>query len=518
MKTIISDFSNFWNSLEANQKVSFFFATSLLLFGLVAVALWTQRPDMRLLYGGLDERQAASIIQHLESESIRYEIRHGGSAIFVPQKHVYRARMDIVSSGKVGHDSVGFEIFDKSTFGASDFIQRTNFIRALQGELSRTISQLRGVHSARVMVVLPENRLLISQQSSKTTASVFIELGSGRLEESAVRSIQALVANSVEGLERSNVTVVDNRGNVLSIDERDDNLVAASSSILNYRQSVESYFSNQVESMLERVLGTGNVTVRVHAEINSEEFSKIEEVFGEGPGALLSSVTEEGSSASTSPAAGGPVGVNDAAGGAERRGQSEEQRRMRDQQFAVNRMVTNTSRRAGSIGRLTASVFVAAKVEVPAGSEVAQVVPRTEEEINNLRQIVAKAIGIDLDNVETGEVEVQEMPFVVGGRLSMDFPELQQSGFDLSWLLQFSSEIAGSLIALVLFVAFLLFYRKLKDQPSPFDRMDQVAASMRPDGRGGSGITPDLLNQLISQRPENTAASIKGWLSEKDES
>ncbi|MCH8473733.1 MAG: flagellar M-ring protein FliF [Opitutales bacterium] len=519
MKTIFTDFSTFWNSLEANQKVSFFLATTMLVIGVAAVAIWAQRPDMRLLYGGLDEKQAASIIQHLESESIRYELRHGGSAIFVPQREVYKARMDIVSTGTVGHDAVGFEIFDQSSFGASDFIQRTNFIRAIQGELSRTISQLSGVRSARVMVVMPENRLLVSQNSSKTTASVFVEVAGGGLDHSAVRSIQALVANSVEGLERSKVSVVDNHGNVLSTDESDDSMAAASSSILKYRKSVESYFSNKVETMLERVLGPENVTVRVHAEIDSEEFSRIEEVFGDGDGALLSSVTEEQSSSSTKPSTGGPVGAGDAtAESAGTGGTSDEERRMRDQQFAVDRMVTNTSRRAGSISRLTASVFIAAKTETAEGETEPQIVPRSQEEIDNLRQIVAKSLGIDLDDSETGQIEVQEMPFAIGSQTLPPFPGERPEGFDLSTLMEYSSEIIGSVVALILFITFLIIYRKLKDQPSPFDQMEQAAASFRPGGHGSSDITPDLLNNLISQRPENTAASIKNWLRQKDES
>lgn len=518
MKTVFSDFSNFWTTLEPNQKVSFFLATVLLIAGAVAVSIWAQRPDMRLLYGGLDEKEAAMIIQHLEGESIRYEIRHGGAAIYVPEKAVYKARMDVVSNGIVGSDSVGFEIFDKNSFGASDFIQRTNFVRAIQGELARTITQLKGVRSARVMVVMPENRLLVSKQQSETTASVFIDVGGTRLADSAVRSIQALVANSVEGLRRSSVTVVDSNGQVLSSDERDDSMVAASSAILKYRQSVESYFSNKVESMLERVLGPGMATVRVHAEINSEEFSKLEEIYDDSSSALISSKTEEEVSSSTNRNTAGPVGADGAGSALPTGGGSEDERRMRDQKFAVDRTVTNTSRKAGDIVRLTASVFVTAKTETPAEGEPAVPVERTAEEMQQLREIVAKSLGISLNDPESGEVEVQEMPFLENARVLADAQAAEPEGFGFAQLLQFGSEIVGSVVALVLFIFFLFMYRKLKDQPSPFDRLDQMTASLQSGGRNGAEITPDLLNQLISQRPEKTAASIKNWLQEKDES
>jgi len=514
MKTIFSDFSGFWNALEANQKVSFFLATVLVLFGVVGVSMWAQRPEMRLLYGGLDEKEAASIVQHLDGESIPYEIRYGGSAIFVPQKQVYEARMDVVSNGTIASDSVGFEIFDKNSFGASDFIQRTNFIRAIQGELARTIMQLRGVKSARVMVVMPESRLLVSQQKNETTASVFIDVGGGTLGPAGVRSIQALVANSVEGLQKSGVTVVDNNGTVLSKEQSEDSLVAASSAILEYRQSVESYFSGRVESMLERVLGAGNATVRVHAEIDSEQFSKLEEIYTDDSGTLLSSVSETEISSSTDPVVGGPVSAGDAGGVASSAGRTDDEKSVRDQEYAVDRTVTNTTRSAGTVRRLTASVFIAS---VP-NAEGDGVTVRTPEEISQLRQIVANALGIDLTNTESGEVEVQEMSFAGSDSLRVEIEAAEEGGFDFFQLMQFGSEIAGSVVALILFIVFLFIYRKLKDQPSPFDQIEQATSRMQSGGSNGSQITPNLLNQLISQSPDSSAASIRSWLKDKDES
>jgi flagellar M-ring protein FliF len=517
MKTILSDFSNFWSALEANQKVSLFLATVILIAGSVGISIWANRPEMRLLYGGLDEKQAASIVQHLEGASVPYEIRYGGSAVFVPQKEVYKARMDIAASGVTSNGSVGFEIFDKNSFGASDFIQRTNFIRAIQGELSRTIAQLSSVQSARVMVVMPENRLLVAQRTTETTASVFVDVGGSSLSQHAVAAIQALVANSVEGLVKSKVTVVDNNGKVLSNDEDEDSMVAASSAILRYRQSVENYFSAKVESMLERALGAGNATVRVHAEIDSEQFTKSEEVYNDESSALLSSVTEEESSTSSHPNSGVTVGVEGAGAAAKGSGTSEEDRRMRDQQYAVDRTVTNTSRAAGTIRRLTASVFVSSKTEASEDGAPTEAVARSAVEIDQLRNIVAKALGIDLDDPASGAVEVQEMPFLAGASTALAVAVEDTGGFDPAELMKFGSEIVGSALALILFVIFMVMYRKTKDQPSPFEQMEHMAATVQSGGRGASQITPDLLNQLISQRPDNTAASIKTWLQDVDE-
>jgi flagellar biosynthesis/type III secretory pathway M-ring protein FliF/YscJ len=163
-------------------------------------------------------------------------------------------------------------------------------------------------------------------------------------------------------------------------------------------------------------------------------------------------------------------------------------------------------------------VFVAAKIEIPADGEVAQAVPRTAEEIDQLRDIVAKALGIDLNDSNSGAVEVQEMSFFGGVAATVEAGAEGSEGFDSTQLLQFGSEIVGSVLALLLFIIFLVMYRKTKDQPSPFDQMQHMAASIQGDGRSSAEITPDVLNHLISQRPDNTAASIKTWLQEKDES
>src|SRR6185503_13121622 len=183
---------------------------------LVAMGLWTGRPDYALLYGKLDDAEAARVAAVLDEASVPYKVGPGNGAVYVPRDKVHPMRMQLAARGIPHGDGVGFEIFDKPNFGISDFIQRANYIRALQGELARTIAELDEVEAARVMVVMPENRLLVDN-NKKPTASVFIKTkGSAQIGPSAVSAIRFLVANAVEGLQPSHVTVVDNRGNVLS--------------------------------------------------------------------------------------------------------------------------------------------------------------------------------------------------------------------------------------------------------------------------------------------------------------
>lgn len=518
MKSFITDWQKFLKSLDANQKVSLGIASLVVVVGIIGLIIWAQQPQLRLLYGALSEKDAAAIVSHLDSQGIDYEVRSGGSSIFVPERDVYKARMDIVSQGVVQGDAVGFEIFDKSSFGASDFIQRTNFIRAIQGELARTIAQLHGVYSARVMVVMPDNRLLLVNNNLETTASVFVDVGGGSLTPAAVRSIQALVANAVEGLAGTNVAVVDNHGNVLSEEREEDSLIAGSSSILEYRESVENYFSKKVESMLERVVGRGNAVVRVFADIDSEQTSRVEENFDETSPVVRSQnsqsetrTTVEGTSTGDDGA--GPVGTP---------GQTDEELVTKDQEYEIDKVVTNVVRAPGTVQRLTASVFVAA---APVAQEVVPDGPntqivyetRTDDQLSQLRAIVANALGIDPRDETTGTVTIQEMVFTGDPVSILSAAAPEQAGFSFTQILQFGEEIIGSIMALVLFVVFFQMYRKFKSQPSPFEEFKQQSTHFQGGGsQSAAEVTPELLNELIRQKPDNAAVTLRGWINETE--
>src|SRR5580658_5203578 len=211
-----------WKQLGLNQRISIVMATGVVVLGLGTMAFWSSRPDFALLYGKLDDGESSKIIASLDESKVPYQVRAG--AIYVPSDKVYAVRMQMAGKGIPRGEGVGFEIFDKANFGISDFVQRANYIRAIQGELSRTIGQLDQVESARVMIVMPENRL-VADASRKATASVFVKVrNSATLPSASVNSIRFLVANSVEGLQVNNVSVVDNAGNVLSADEDNDTI------------------------------------------------------------------------------------------------------------------------------------------------------------------------------------------------------------------------------------------------------------------------------------------------------
>lgn len=519
MNDQINQYFAFWKELGLNQKVSIIVSGLVVVIASIALFAWTQRPDMSLLFGSVSTKDASAIVEYLEQEGVDYEIRAGGSAIYVPRDQVYKLRMNVTAQGLVQGDGAGFEIFDRSSFGISDFIQRTNYIRAIQGELGRTITQLNGVRSARVMVVIPENRLLVVNDSVETTASVFVEIGAGMLAPGAVRSIQALVANSVLGLTVSNVAVVDNNGNVLSKDQGEDNIMQAGSSVIEYRQNLEKYFSKKVESMLEAVVGPGNAIVRVAAEIDASQISTVEELFNNEGGVLREeSKTERINSTVTNENMEGNAAVDEAvapnAGAMANASRTDDETVESEKRYEIDRTVRNRVEAPGRIQRVSASVFVAMKM-VPDGAEGEELIPqpRTDEEMRKLQQMVANALGVVPDEANLGAITLQETVFSREMLAPMQAGTLQS--FDYSALMQYADQIIGGLISVIIFIVFLRMLKRARSERGPLDRVQEMRMEERAESElfGNQTLTPELLNRLIRQKPENVSMSLRNWLS-----
>jgi flagellar M-ring protein FliF len=532
MKNFAQSLLDLWKQLGLNQRVSLIVAALAVTGGLVGVVLWSQRPDYQLLFGRLGEKDAASVISYLEQQNIPHEVTAGGSAVLVPANQVYKLRMDLSTKGIPSGDGVGFEIFDKGQFGLSDFVQRTNYMRALQGELARTIVQLQGVRSARVMIVQPENRLLLTEQGVKPTASVFVDIGSSRFDTDQVDSIRHLVANAVQGLDPNQVSVVDNHGRVLSADLQQDPSLGTASSQMRYRQQVEDYFAKKVESMLSAVIGPGNAVVRVSAEIDSEATTLTEEKYDpEGQVVRTQTVTEDTNNTTESKTSGGPVGVSanlpekaGAPGAApatpKPMNTSEHSNKNHTTTYEINRTTTNIVRNPGTVKNLTAAVFIAPRMVAaplapgakgPAPAPVEQ--KRTPEEIAAIRQVVINALGLKPAAGQPLEdlVSVQEMAFQAAEAVPAQVEALQSDGRLQGWI-----DVARrwSAVAAAAFVLFL-FYRTLSKQklePVPVEVLSMSPEAASRALPNSNSVTPELLNELIRQKPANVGVALRDWV------
>jgi flagellar M-ring protein FliF len=519
-----------WKQLGTSQRVSVVMATGVLAAAIIAVAWWSSRADYGLLYGRLADGEAAKVIAALDDAKVPYRIGGGGSSVLVPTDKIHLMRMQLAGKGiPRSGDGVGFEIFDKPNFGISDFVQRANYIRAMQGELARTIAQIDEVESARVMVVLPENRLLIDKDKHPT-ASVFIRLrASGQLAPQAINSIRFLVANSVEGLKPNFVSVVDNKGNVLSENVENDSLIGLTATQLDARRNLEQYLAKKTEGMLEKVLGPGQAIVRVSAEINFDTTQRTEEKFDPDGQVLRTQTKDESTEDSTTASNNDAVGVsantpspsnttNQASAPATT---TRNKKITGTTEYDVSRSTSTLLQSAGGIKRLSAAVTIAAHVEGVGAAR--KVVNRTPEDVEKLRRIVSNVLGAD--TVRGDQITVEELAFNDQLATEVTHTLETQERRDFWWTL--AHNLAYPALAIGMLLVFLrLFKRTVKDDIPigvPVGRLSLHGGNGNGNGhrpvyadRSGEAspevITAEVLNQLIKENPQNMTQAIRAWL------
>lgn len=448
-----------WRQLGVNQKVTVAASGLVVILGLSAVVFFSSRTDFGLLYGKLDSEEAGKIIASLEESQTPYKVGQGGGTIYVPNDKVHLTRMKLATKGLPKADGVGYEIFDKPSFGMSDFVQRANYNRALQGELARTISQIDGVESARVMIVAPENRLIIDP-TKKPTASVFLKLrNAGLMSAQGVNSVRFIVANSVPGLKYSSVSVVDNFGNTLSANDEEGSSAAMSGTRLAAQRNLERYLTEKVEGMLGAVLGPGQVVVRVSAEINHDQTTKTAEIYDPAGKVerMVQKKDETTDNVATIPGGtpGTPINTNTSTN---QTGNPINGNRLTrvdlTTEYSISKTTTNTVEMAGTVKRVSAAIFVNKKP-----GQGGQRADRQPTEIEQLRRVAQNALGLQLGTsaLREDQIVVEEVEFndVAATQLN------QQLDKDKNYM--FIWEIVrSSLYVLLGFGALLAFWKMVR--------------------------------------------------------
>lgn len=400
--------------LSPQQKRLFFIG--LPLFGSIAYAAFFifDRLNYGPLYANLSPQDGAAIVKELDAERIPYNISGGGSVIEVPRGLIYQTRLKLAGKGVPAGGGVGFEIFEKTPFGASEFTQQVNYLRALQGELSRTINALSAVQSSRVHLALPSRSNFLGPEE-KPSASVVVDLRPGyHLSPDQVQGIVNLVASSVPKLSAEKVTVIDSSGRPL----KEIMPVAATTeaeklNLLKLRHEQE--LERRIETMLEPVLGPGKVVVRTNVQINSQETQMTKEAFDPDNKVVRSqrqSVDDAGTKA------GGTPGVQANIPGGEATKVATETGSKRSSEIVTYEIGHTTSRISeprGQVQKLSVAVLVDGKYEKD------KYVPRTKEEMEVLKGMVKRAVGFDEDRGD--EIEVANVAFKI-----QPAPALQSPG------------------------------------------------------------------------------------------
>ncbi|MBU0479829.1 MAG: flagellar M-ring protein FliF [Proteobacteria bacterium] len=399
------------------QRVAALLLVAVVVGGLMSITTVGGRLDQKVLYSGLAEEDAAEVVARLKDLRTPYTLENNGTTIMVPANQVYETRLSLAGEGLPRGGGVGFEIFDKTSFGTTDFVQRMNYQRALQGELARTIRQFHQVLEARVHLATPKESVFIEDEKP-VTASISVKLrGNAGLSKLQISSIVNLVATAVPGLSSDNVTLVDTTGRLLYRKDGESGSIMTATQ-LEYQQHLENSLRQKVESMLEEVVGVNKVKARVTADIDFNRVNVTEENFDpEGQVIRSEQFMVEGDNREGLDPGGVPGAKGDLAsfagtgsGGAAANGY---QRNNITRNYEVSRVTRQTQEASGIIKRLSVAVMVDGKYEAAAAGEgetpVLTYVPRSAEELAWFDKLVKNTIGYNEERAD--QVEVVSMSF-----------------------------------------------------------------------------------------------------------
>lgn len=467
-----------WRALSRPQQLAAAGFGIVLLGGLVALLLWARAPEYGVAFSNLTPADAGAITAKLKERGIPFELSPDGRTIRVPQNRVAEVRLQMATEGLPAGGVVGFEVFNQQTFAMTDFSQRVNFQRALEGELTRTIAALDAVEQVRVHLALPQPSLFV-QAAREPSASVTLRLKPGRkLTSEQVAGIAHLVASSVEGLKPENVTIVDARGEVLSV-TREEAVERLTERQRAVQREIERELQQRAQQMLEQVLGPDRAVARVRAELNWDRFEATREVLtpgGPGGQPVLRSSKEVSETFNGSPATTGGIpgtasNIPGILGAQAAQGTANWQRQETITNYEVSKNVERLVRQPGDVRRLTVAVVVDSQA------------PNIQQQLPQIESAVAAALGINPDRGDT--IQVSAIPF---DRTRQEEERRQLEAQQRENLL---FNLAKLLVVVVIAVIILLVVRSLLRRP-PEGMMLPGAPGAPGVALPGGVVTPEL--------------------------
>lgn len=398
----------FWNKMSMIQRVAVAGGAVALLAAVIGLSIWLNRPEYRVLYSNLGPEDASHVIKALQTDKISYQLADNGATIMVPREVVYDQRIKIAGEGGLVGQGIGFEIFDKVKVGQTDFVQKINYTRALQGELSRTISEFPSVESARVHLVIPQRSLFVEERQSPS-ASVVLKLTNpqNKPDQKEINAILNMMIMAVEGLDKSHVSITDNGGKVLYQPE-EDSLAGTTSTQMEHRLQVQRNLERRIEEMLQPLFGPGRVIAKVNADMDFSQKTIRRELFDPEKTAVRSEQRSEESQQGRANLEAGAPDANFRGDGIT--GSVSDQngtRETRTTNYEINKEEQQIVSNVGDLRRLTVAVIIAGSYEKIDG--VWSFVPRKAEELERVRQLVSNAVG--LDKARGDLLEVSSAPF-----------------------------------------------------------------------------------------------------------
>lgn len=505
-----------WKKTTVAQRAVVIGSTLLIFLVLYFFINSATQPDYAQLFSNMDETSANSAITSLKAQNISYKLTDGGKTILIPSKDVYEQRIKLTSEGVATGNVVDFSIFDKQTFGETDTDRKVKFMRALQGELTRTIENFPEVESARVHIVTPADSLFAEKQKD-ATAAVWLKLKYGKkMNDGQVAGLIKLVSSSVEGMKPQNVTVVDDSGNVLS-NKNNQSTDASdtqkySENQLKLQQNQQDAYQSSIQSMLDKVMGAGQSVVRVQVELDLDQVEKTQTVY-DGNKVIVSQQKDEQAS-KNSPDSGGLAGTSSnlpdsPSYNSTTSGTSESSKTSSITNYEPNKATEHRLVNPGSVKKLSVAVVFNGEID--------------QQKQKTIEDVVRNAAGIDNKRGDT--ISVVAMPF--NTKDADQFKATVAKDAQTQQIL-FYGKIALGLLAVV--IIGLLIRRVMRGQEGviseedvfPIDLISAKNASelvsidkeLTPEEREKQ-LIKEQVEKVASQNPADVATLLKSWLAEE---
>lgn len=493
MPHMLANLGEVWRKTSLIQRV-ILLAVLLACIGAATLLFnWVRKPNMSLLCAGLSPESASKIVDKLNDAGIPYEVKAGGTTILVPEQNVQEMKLEMAGQGLITGEQAGYGILDDEKIGASPFTQRINYIRAIEGEVAKTIQFLECVSSARVHIAKPESSVFTGSQA-RTSATVALKLRPGRrLTPANVTAITNLLAGSVEGLYAENVVVVDNYGNLLSGDAENE-LAKRAGTFLDYKSQVEQYLAQKAETMLASVLGPGKASVQVSAVVNTSSVDQTIEKYDQ---AGRVAATEEIKSSKSKTSAGGKETVGAGTDTA-------------DETIKTNYLVGKTvERKADLPGKIeSVSVAVLADLSGQSGKEGKQAVTA-----DDIKAIVISALGLSGD----ADITVKDAPFHTSETETLA-QEVQDEGmFSKNFLLEMAKRGSLGILVIGALVLLKMFGGSKKTKGQAEEGSQQLALESMQGGQEErllpaampASANPEQLKRSITQALQDNPDEVK---------
>lgn len=468
-------------------------------------------PKMALLYADLDAADSTKIQQKLDAQSIPYRLNSDGSTILVPEDKVHELRMSIAQDGALGGSSVGYEIFDKTdALGTTTFVQNINHVRALEGELARTIRSIENIASARVHLVLPQ-RQLFSRSEQMPSASIAVKTR-GQLTASQVKAVQNLVASAVPDLDPDRVSIVDQRGTLLAKGTAREGADALASTLEEKRVNYERRIREEVEALLERTVGLGKVRAEVTVEMDLSRVTTSSEIYDPESQVARSTVTVEDRSNDSESSKSQSVSIannlpdaDTSQNGDKVTNSSTSARNEETVNYEISRTTKTEVHEAGTVKRLSVAVLVDGRYEEGKDGNITYS-PRPKEELAQLTALVRSAIGYDEKRGDHVEVVNLRFAEIMG---SDESPiEINIMGFQKADLFRiaelFVLGLVGVLVILLVLRPLIMKIVSIPVAPAQAARQGQLPAGAIP----GALMAPEQMAYAALPPAENGVGQI----------